>query len=338
MAQAKARAVSKLVDDSISAKSEGTPQEAIALIEAQPRPDPTPTPAATFPRFMELPPELRLRVYELVLRFDEPIRPHKCVHGHQGIGIPKLSGPTTWVFHDENRHRAGGGHNEIHKTLAITKTCKEVREESLPVFYSANVFMNGYDTLQYFQSLEARRRLDLVRKVQLRVNFRKKNNSATVMQEIYDGLRKIKEAPVGDDFPFLSVSWDANMFLTMLMLAKNFNNDKKTITLTVPAPDWFKDVCGRLHWFPEVAEKMGLNMKLVPSGRLYGCESEQIVCEWVHAIQNEEQGVVKVTVEEANAVMKKALEAIPTLSKVQDIKRIFYRLDCEGIMTWHEEN
>ena len=66
----------------------------------------------TFTRFMELPTELRTRVYEFVLKFEKSIIPHLCdttnkqstkfSDGIDGAKKYTMSSSNQWRFHDDN--------------------------------------------------------------------------------------------------------------------------------------------------------------------------------------------------------------------------------------------
>ena len=111
----------------------------------------------TFTRFMELPTELRTRVYELVLKFEKSIIPHLCdaTNKHStkfsdGIdGAKKYTmSSNQWWFHDNmhfepqfgtesNRFLQGHwegrkGHNEVWRRLAIMRSSRLIREEAYP--------------------------------------------------------------------------------------------------------------------------------------------------------------------------------------------------------------
>ncbi|KAF2495806.1 hypothetical protein BU16DRAFT_560667 [Lophium mytilinum] len=285
-----------------------------------------PVQSRTFPKFMELPAELRVRIYEFALEFDEPIRPHAC-------DAHKSGGPMTWKFHHDGKHGAEDAHNQISQHLAITRTSKQVREESLTIFYGVNTFSGGQDTFQYFQALEARGLFALVRKAQFRAHFcpDSRGKRDRVLTEVFTALRHINNAPT---LRFLDVSWDASMFLSMRMLSRTFHSNTKLV-LQVPVPDWFENPAEypKLKWFLAVANRMGLNVKLVPSGRLYGCEGTSIVCDWVHRLQD---GAAKpATI--GTQVMQNIANAIPGIAFNARTKVSFYRRDCAGNVVWYEE-
>lgn len=73
--------------------------------------------------FRRLPPEIRLEVYELVLEQSKPI---------------------DVLFNDRRRMKLKGDHAHV---LALAQTCREIRIESLELFYSHNTFQVNISTL-----------------------------------------------------------------------------------------------------------------------------------------------------------------------------------------------
>lgn len=123
-------------------------------------------PSPSFPKFMELPRELRERVYGYALKSDKSIAPHLCDEGR-----PAREGKSDYGkairFHDENQTT----HNATCKLLAITRVSKQVHQESLPIFYSVNTFETTGDTPIYFSRLQQLDRFHMIRHVDLWVRF-----------------------------------------------------------------------------------------------------------------------------------------------------------------------
>ncbi|KAL5393476.1 hypothetical protein DPSP01_000295 [Paraphaeosphaeria sporulosa] len=123
-------------------------------------------PAPFFQKFMELPRELRERVYGFALKSDKPIAPHLC-----DAGRPASEGKADYGkairFHDENQT----AHNATCKLLTITRVSKQVREESLPIFYGVNTFQANGDTPTYFFRLQQLGRFHMIRHVDFWVRF-----------------------------------------------------------------------------------------------------------------------------------------------------------------------
>lgn len=113
-----------------------------------------------FEFFTKLSPELRTTIYELALSNNAPIAPQLCSRGLDG----------RVQFHDANQHsRQKPNHIAIARLLGVTQVSKQIREESLPCFYSANTFSITSDTPTYFAYLEYLNRFHLIRHVQLNI-------------------------------------------------------------------------------------------------------------------------------------------------------------------------
>ncbi|KAJ4354476.1 uncharacterized protein N0V89_006213 [Didymosphaeria variabile] len=120
----------------------------------------------SFDRFLDLPKELRERIYKIVLQSDKPIAPHLC-DAHRPAQQGKADHGKAIRFHDDNQAE----HNAICKTLTITRVSRKVRAESLPVFYGTNTFDTVADTPTYFSRLEQLGRFHMIRKVNFVVQF-----------------------------------------------------------------------------------------------------------------------------------------------------------------------
>lgn len=126
-----------------------------------------------FDMFMDLAPELRDRIYAFALVSDRAILPHLCDHDLK--------------FHDDNQQH----HGATNRLLGITKVSKQVRDEALPIFYSANTFQVGNDTVTYFDRLRHLGRFQMIRHVQFDIVMRKEMRAAGILR----GMNQyIKEA------------------------------------------------------------------------------------------------------------------------------------------------
>jgi len=125
-----------------------------------------------FGKFTSLPLELRERVYFYLLVSDKPIIPHLCGKSMTGRGIK---------FHDDNQE----GHNAVYKRLPITRVSKQIREESLSIFYGDNTFAYGADTPIYFERLSHLDRFHMIRKVTLPILFLNEENGVKAMRDIH---------------------------------------------------------------------------------------------------------------------------------------------------------
>ena len=118
-----------------------------------------------FYKFLAFPKEVRKHIYKMIFQSDRPIRPHLCNKKF----ITKHSSKSAKVirFHDDNRE----GHNTVYESLAITRVSKQIRAESLPVFYGANTFDTVADTPTYFLRLQQLGRFDMIRNVNFGVQL-----------------------------------------------------------------------------------------------------------------------------------------------------------------------
>lgn len=127
-------------------------------------------PTPSFPKFMELPRELRERVYSHALQSDRSIAPHLCNEGRPAPEGKAEDGKAI-RFHDENQT----AHNATCKLLTLTRVSRLVREESLPIFYGVNTFDTTGDTPTYFLRLQQLGRFHLIRHVDFWLRLWTKN-------------------------------------------------------------------------------------------------------------------------------------------------------------------
>jgi hypothetical protein len=125
---------------------------------------PKPNPGPEFHLFLKLPLELRERIYAYVLASDQTINPHLC--------------DKTLKFHDDHQPE----HNAIDQLLRVTKVSKQLRSESLPIFYSANTFYVDKDTTTYFDRLSHLGRFHMLRNVQLDISMRPEHSAAQTLR------------------------------------------------------------------------------------------------------------------------------------------------------------
>ncbi|OCK86420.1 hypothetical protein K432DRAFT_1183 [Lepidopterella palustris CBS 459.81] len=137
-------------------------------------------------RFLELPYELRLKIYELALTFDNPIRPRitwpstrEVLRHTRDFTDPLV--PRTRKFHNklpyaQNVHNFETDNYRVDYcsrsqrscNVDITLTCHKLHNEALPVFYATNVFDFGgnYGAMEHFlESMQAKGRLGMLRRV-----------------------------------------------------------------------------------------------------------------------------------------------------------------------------
>jgi hypothetical protein len=127
--------------------------------------------------FLKLPLEIRNRIYACVLANDKPIRPHLCDPEWRNEKSPAK-------FHDDNAN-GRGRHGSVHKLMSLTRASRQLREESLPVFYSANLFAMGDDTSTYLAYLEEVGRLDWVHHVELVISSMSCRNAASTLRGVH---------------------------------------------------------------------------------------------------------------------------------------------------------
>jgi hypothetical protein len=123
--------------------------------------------------FLKLPLEIRNRVYGYVLANDKPIRPHLCDPSYE---------LTRAKFHDDN---GNGGHGSVNRLMSLTRASRQLREESLPVFYSANLFAMGDDTSTYLAYLGEVGRLEWVQHVELVIGSMSCRNAAATLRAVH---------------------------------------------------------------------------------------------------------------------------------------------------------
>ena len=102
---------------------------------------------------LQLPAELRLQIFRLVLVEDETIkvdarRAQQCWHKHKPV-------PNLFVMTSQGRHMAAKLREH-----ALLSTCRQIRSEGLPVLYGDNIFESTdfYALYRWLKSLESNRR------------------------------------------------------------------------------------------------------------------------------------------------------------------------------------
>ncbi|KAF1840762.1 uncharacterized protein K460DRAFT_321217, partial [Cucurbitaria berberidis CBS 394.84] len=230
---------------------------------------------------MELAPELRERIYDFALASERPILPHLC--------------DRTLKFHDDNQQQ----HDATNRLLGITKVSKKVRNEALPMFYSANTFQVGSDTVTYFDRLEHLGRFHLIRHVRFDIPMRREMRAGGILR----GMNQyIKEADayeaefltgqpstrtcsylIGSSFQSLidhpqycaGGIEELKMFIALRKLTSTFTplassssspSSAPTFTsklvLPIPRADIFTQY-DSLKWFPTVCYGLGIHLHLV---------------------------------------------------------------------------
>ncbi|KAL1599678.1 hypothetical protein SLS60_007481 [Paraconiothyrium brasiliense] len=141
----------------------------------------------SFHRFLDLPKELRERIYQIVLQSNKPIAPHLCDADRPTRKANGKANSKAIRFHDDDKVERSAirfhddnqaEHNAIYKTLTVTRVSRQVRAESLPIFYGTNTFDVIADTPTYFSRLEQLDRFHMIRQVTFVVQFSKGETSS----------------------------------------------------------------------------------------------------------------------------------------------------------------
>lgn len=114
-----------------------------------------------FTKFPYLPPEVQGRIYMWALVSKRPIAPRLCSKSKEKAQYRKIQ------FHDGNQAE----HNAVYKTLAITRVSRQVRAESLKVFYNKNTFELSADISTFLDHLTHLRRFGMVHHISIPVFF-----------------------------------------------------------------------------------------------------------------------------------------------------------------------
>ena len=162
------RRLKEIEASKMDSKKQGinTSDQPARILQIGPAPKPPPPrtplePPVRFPKFPKLPAEIRDRVYHFVLASHRSIVPHLC-------DVNEFD-PSQIRFHDE--HDPSGAHDGAYDRMAITRVCRAVRRESLPIFYSANTFAVCDDLLTYFERLDHLGRFHMIRNVTFTIDF-----------------------------------------------------------------------------------------------------------------------------------------------------------------------
>jgi hypothetical protein len=241
-------------------------------------------PNRTFHPFMDLPRELRDRIYEEVLVFDKPIAPRLCNGDGKAI-----------IFHDDNSHEDNSHddkswlHNIVSKRLAITRVSKQVRDEALPIFYGSNVFALNSDLATFFERLAQLNRFHLIRQVTFPVHMCREEFKHRVVRDVLKNLadqkcyeQSLRKHVPGFDWRNPSVEtsllrdhpvhtdggvYHIGLFLVLRKLSATLNDRSnethdRELVIRVPAASIFDDY-KKLNWFREVLSSLRIKLKIV---------------------------------------------------------------------------
>jgi hypothetical protein len=218
-----------------------------------------------FIKFMKLPRELRERIYGFALDADNPINPHLC-HCSTNSAIK---------FHDDNQRN----HGAVDKLLGLTRVNKEICEESLPIFYSVNVFNVGMDTTTYFDRLEYLGRFQLIRHVRFGIlgYVRSEYKAAGILHCMNQFIKETNafeetlSAPVGANYSSLVAHpqyrfgglMEFNMLIALRKLTSSLTKTDATysskLVIGVPSVEAFAGF-EHLRWFLTTLYGLGVSL------------------------------------------------------------------------------
>ncbi|GAB1729974.1 hypothetical protein NU195Hw_g4451t1 [Hortaea werneckii] len=102
-------------------------------------------------RLLDLPPELQLRIFELAVVQEEPIRvnfPCAWTFSRRGLGLcsadEKGSDDMVESAYHATRRAWNAGGKSLCRQPALSKLCRAVRHDVLKLFYGKNVFEMAY--------------------------------------------------------------------------------------------------------------------------------------------------------------------------------------------------
>ncbi|KAF2733153.1 hypothetical protein EJ04DRAFT_276471 [Polyplosphaeria fusca] len=303
------------------------------------KPKQTSLPLRLFHPFPMLPRELRNRIYELALASDKTIIPQLCdCHGSDG----------EIQFTDANRD----DHGAVTRSLNITFTSKQVRDEALPVFYESNVFQYDNDLLAYLDYLARAGRFHLVHQVTFPVSLFHERAAVKVLgylnkniaaQKAFDaiidshnsGLPRTVGTLKMDPAFHIGGYAHFGIFHVLRKLSAASPFADRTIVLQVPSAETF-DTSERSSWFFKVASAMGLTVKTMESKLEANFRNGVIMVDWQQRFQKREAEDMDVGVDDT-VVLKKACTMFPDMaSYVMSAKSTYYRVCCNGDVQWYD--
>jgi len=186
---------------------------------------------------MHLPRELRHRIYGYALCADVAITPQLCY----------ISVDNNVKFH--NKAKDCFEHNSVNQLLGVTRASKQLRAESLPVFYSTNTFFVYDDTMTYFSRLEYLGRLHMIRQVRFSVNLVGEDKVPDILRRMHiyikeaDAFEQQLTQHVGaraetlrahPQYTYCGIP-HLNVFITLSKLASKFSSTSTTTTAATTA-------------------------------------------------------------------------------------------------------
>jgi hypothetical protein len=312
---------------------------------------------AYFTKFQELPMEVRAKIYELVVVSGKAISPKLCTHSKEKI-----------QFHDENQDE----HNAVYRSMAVTLVSKEVRNESLQVFYNKNTFTYSADITTYLDHITHLGRFTMVHHVTFPAWF----YGDGLTDKMLRGIHKVvcahqkyiataqptyTRATLVND-PVYTAGGD-NMYGIFFLLRKLSTpitaesaamSPDETLThevvLHIPSKAIFT-LYPRLEYLEKVATSLDIKLKFVegaPATWLSKCGGLQF--KWSRRYQGkvnspsttvQEEGDVSNTpamVEELQKRIEKMKQVYESTKKPEITRRLYYRTACRSsdIVQWFD--
>jgi hypothetical protein len=316
-----------------------------------------------FIKFMELPLELRERIYEYALASDHPINPHMCDSSKDsGTGAPGVK------FHDDNQH----DHGAVTKLLGVTRVNKQIREESFKIFYSANAFVVGMDTTTYFARLEHLGRFKLIRHVCFGIEMHSVNKAPSFLRRMNQYIKEeaayeksLRGAPVGANYNSLVAHpqyncggiTELNMLIALRKLTSSLTTDKEgkgkaianatytsKIVFPVPSVEAF-NAYERLRWFATTLYGLGISLHYVEGHPLDYNYNSVVGITWQQRFQKKDfeykkdnRYVSPVGNDGQTEAYRRALALNPALERQPRASGYAYmRTDCRGaVKEWRK--
>lgn len=307
-----------------------------------------------FYKFLDLPRELRLRIFGFVLASTNPINPQLCNHSLK--------------FHDTIQEP----HNAVWEMLAITRVSQQIRQEALPVFYAVNTFLLDADLTTYFSRLEHLGRFRMIRRVQFDVFFERPESVAVTLRSMNQYIKETDEyeasllkeykqkhpqdhtvsasSLVGATYSNLTKHpqyrrgglSEMNTLIALRRLTSLLPSTSTSPILThrlvllIPSIQSFTTF-PLLQWLPSTLQGLGIHIHFVQGIAVQDISSRRVILTWLQKYQkkdfNGEDEASDVACQSLSAeqVKKNALEKFPDLESMKRPRvRMFMRPACDG--------
>lgn len=306
-----------------------------------------------FQLFVSLPGEVREFIYGFVVRSDKPIRPQLCDDSVEDVRAK---------FHDSNNN----AHDATFQLLNLTHSSKKLREESLPLFYSANSFDVGTDTTTYLIWLEGAGRLDWIRRVNLVIPYHAEEYTAAILWMVCGYDKQVKEynkemsysgyteesfstySPLLMDHPrYLTGGWsDLTICILLRMLSTSLDKSstksdcKRKIVLSVSNVSAF-ETDSKLQWLLKAARGLGIELRLIEQPGSATLHDGNFYLRWNR--RHQKTNVFKLAWPEGESskeVFRRAKELFPRIERYRrPEKSVFYRQPCfptDSNLRWYD--